>query len=267
MERFATDWLALREPLDARSRSRPLARAFLRAVRRGGRIADLGAGRGANAVYLAALGRRDLRWLLVDGDRRLLEEAVRRLPRAETLCGDLASRRTLSPLRRCDAVAASALGDLVSSAWLARLVREMARRRLPFLLALTVDGRMALHPADPLDETVLGAFRRDQRRDKGFGPALGPDAPRVLVRMLRRHSYRVRTARTDWTLASDDAAALRAFVAGMAAVDPARGARWLASRQRQGAAGRLAVRVGHLDILALPPGGGAVSGSRPVTLP
>ena len=252
MEQFDSDWLALREPLDARARSRFLARAFLRSVRRGGRIADLGAGRGAKAVYLAALGRPDLRWRLIDGDRGLLAEARRRGPRAETVCRDLSTRRIFPLLRDCDGVCASALCDLVSAAWIEALVSEAARHRLPLLISLTVDGRITLSPAHALDEAVLGAFRRDQRRSKGFGPALGPAAPPALIRTLRRHGYRVQAARSDWILGPGDRPMLRAVIGGIVGVEPDAGRQWRETREAQIAAKRLAVRVGHLDILALP---------------
>lgn len=264
MESFAADWLALREPCDAAARSRPLARAFLAALPRGVRIADLGSGRGANARYLAGLGRRDLRWRLVDGDAGLLARASERLPAAEARRADLA-RADVGPLfRGCGGVTASALCDLVSGAWIEALVRAAARRRLPLLLALSVDGRVAFGPEDARDAANLSAFRRDQRRDKGFGPALGPAAPGRIARALRRHGYAVRAARSDWRLGPGDGALLDATVAGFAAVDPAIGAAWHGARRRQVAEGALTLTVGHVDILGLP---GGAAASHPVNLP
>ncbi len=267
MESFAPDWLALREEYDAAARSRPLARAFLAALPRRVRVADLGCGRGANACYLAHAGRPDLRWRLVDGDVRLLAQARGRLSGAETRCADLARADAGMLLRGCGGVTASALCDLVSGAWIDALVRAAARHRLPLLLALSVDGRVVFAPEGDADAAVLAAFRRDQRRDKGFGPALGPAAPSRIARALRRHGYAVRTARSDWRLGSGDGVLLRALIAGFAAVAPADSAAWRGARERQIAAGALTLRVGHVDILGLPGARADAAASRTVNLP
>ena len=267
METFSTDWLALRERYDAAARARPLARAFLAALPRRARVADLGCGRGANARYLASLGRRDLRWRLVDGDAGLLAQARDRLRHAETLRADLARARGWTMVRGCAGVTASALCDLVSGAWINGLVCDAARRRLPLLLALSVDGRVAFAPGAAGDAAVLSAFRMDQRRDKGFGPALGVSAPLCIARVLRRHGYAVRVARSDWRVGPGDGELLRALTAGFAAVAPAAGGAWLRIRTEQIAAGTLSATVGHVDILALPSRVRARGASHAVTLP
>jgi hypothetical protein len=267
MESFAPDWLALREGYDAAARSHPLACAFLAALPRRARVADLGCGRGANACCLAGMGRRDLRWRLVDGDARLLAQAGDRLPGAETRRADLAHADAGMLLRGCGGVTASALCDLVSGTWIDGLVRAAAQRRLPLLLALSIDGRVAFAPEDAGDAAVLAAFRRDQRRDKGFGPALGPAAPFRIARALRRHGYAVRTARSDWRLGPGDDAMVRAATDGFAAVAPADSAAWRDARARQIAAGALALRVGHVDILGLPGMRAGAAASRAVNLP
>ncbi|MGH6915238.1 MAG: class I SAM-dependent methyltransferase, partial [Geminicoccales bacterium] len=176
-DRFAPAWLALREGYDHAARSKPLARAFLRSLPRGACIADLACGSGANARYLSSLGRRDLCWDLIDADPALLTIAeggdARRL--------DLARPRRSLDLGRCHGVTASAFLDLVSGPWIDALIGDAARHGLPMLFALTVDGRVAFSPGDAGDGALLNGFRRDQRRDKGFGPALGPDAPRRLA--------------------------------------------------------------------------------------
>jgi SAM-dependent methyltransferase len=267
MESFAPDWLALREAYDAASRSRPLARAFLAALPRRARIADLGCGRGANACYLAGFARRDPRWRLVEGDARLLAQARDRLPGGETRCADLAHADAGMLLRGCGGVTASALCDLVSGAWIDGLVRAAARRRLPLLFALSVDGRVVFAPEVAEDAAVLAAFRRDQRRDKGFGPALGPAAPFRIARALRRHGYAVRMVRSDWRLGPGDNAMLRAVTDGFAAVAPADSGAWRGARARQIAAGALTLRVGHVDILGLPDARAGMAASRAVNLP
>jgi hypothetical protein len=244
-EGFDAAWLALREPYDRMSRSRALARAFLELLPRGARVADLACGSGANARYLASLGRPDLRWARIDADTRLLALA------GGGQCVDLARPRRSLDLGACRGVTASALCDLVSGRWIDALAGDAARHRLPMLLALTVDGRIGFSPGDENDRMVQVSFRRDQRRDKGFGPALGPQAPLRITAALRRHGYRIRCARSDWRLGAADGAILDALVSGVAAVAPSRAAEaWLACRREQIAGRRLAAAVGHVDILA-----------------
>lgn len=253
MEAFAADWLSLREPCDRAARSRPLARAFLRALPRGGLVADLGCGRGSNAAYLSEMGRSDLRWLLVDTDCTLLSAAGARLRHAQTVHADLAREDAMTVIDTCDGIAAAALCDLVSGAWIDRLICRAAPRRLPVLLALSVDGRIALSPAIEDDPDVLAAFRRDQRRDKGFGPALGGAAPAAILRSMRRYGYcSIAVAHSDWRLRPRDAKMLQATIGDIAAVAGRKGVAWLRQRRKQIGAGRLTLTVGHVDILALP---------------
>lgn len=275
MEQFSWDWLALREPSDRTSRSRALARAFLGVLPRNARIADLACGAGANAHYLASLGRHDLRWALIDVDRTLLPFARGRLRRGDTRDIDLARPRRALGLSGCHGVTASALCDLVSAARLGKVIAEAARNGLPLLFALTVDGRVRFSPGDPFDLAVMRCFRRDQARDKGFGPALGPRAPRGLARVLRQHGYGVRWARSDWRLGPLDGAMLRALVSGFAdvglrdgAASPGEIEAWRRRREAQIAELQLSLVVGHVDLFATRGDGGSrKQDSHAVTLP
>ena len=71
-------------------------------------------------------------------------------------------------------ITASALLDLTSAAWLDRLAERCGRA--PLLMALSFDGRLSWQPALAEDDLVRDRFLAHQRTDKGFGPALGPDA-------------------------------------------------------------------------------------------
>jgi SAM-dependent methyltransferase len=271
MEQFSPAWLALREPYDRASRSKALARAFRDALPRNARIADLACGSGSNARYLAALGGREMRWALIDADRTLLSLAGSRLSGSDARCVDLARPRRSLCLGRCHGITASALCDLVSGQWLDALIHDAACRGLPLLFALTVDGRVAMSPGDPADRAILNCFRRDQRRDKGFGPALGPGAPLRLARTLRAHGYRVRCARSDWRLGAGDDAILRALVSGFAVVALKDGSvarheveAWLRLRQEQISRRRFSLVIGHVDLFAFRR---LKQGSRAVTLP
>ena len=157
-----------------------------------------------------------------------------------------------------DAVLCSALLDLVSSAWLGRLFDAL---HVPFLACLTVDGRDVWQPEHPYDALIRSAFRHDQRRDKGFGPALGITAPSVALTALAARGFATASAPTDWRVPRTALRMQRALIDG--AADAAREANpahsraiddWQEARLRQAMRGRLAIRIGHRDILALPRG-------------
>ena len=61
----------------------------------------------------------------------------------------------------------------------------------PMLLALTVVGRVALTPADPLDARIAAAFNAHQRR----GGRLGPDAVAAAVDAAPRTAPRSSSGR------------------------------------------------------------------------
>jgi hypothetical protein len=152
-------------------------------------------------------------------------------------------------------VTCSALLDLVSRPFVERLVAVAASRRLAIYAALTYDGRTTFEPVHSLDDDVIAAFNHDQRRDKGFGPALGPDAAPVVVEVLDRAGYRVRSADSSWRLGPDNAAMVSELVKGIAGavaaeLDTAAVDDWLAFRLSRLDDGT--VVVGHRDLLAAP---------------
>jgi SAM-dependent methyltransferase len=170
-----------------------------------------------------------------------------------------ASRRLLPQAGEVDAILCSSLLDLVSRAWLTCLVNAL---RVPFLACLTVDGRDTWAPAHPADALVRAAFRRDQQREKGFGPALGCAAPSVALRLLAARGFVTASAASDWHIPRTALRMQHAMIDGTA--DAARNARpsdrqaiadWQEARLQQALRARLAIRIGHRDILALPPGG------------
>jgi hypothetical protein len=241
-------------------------------------VVDLGAGTGALFRFLAPIIGRGQDWLLIDADEALLDEAfgrtsawARRSGYAATAEGDELRLSTPQGLwrmqakvsnlsgwppdeRRFDGVAASALLDLVSAQWLSRLLDKLS---VPFLACLNADGRDVWRPRHRYDVSVLTACRRDMRRDKGFGPALGIDAAR-----LRASRRAIASAPSDWWIPGTALAMQRALIDGTA--EAARNARpalaaviaeWQRERLRQALFGRLAITIGHRDILMLPPGG------------
>lgn len=276
---FKGSWLELREPVDHRSRAPellpPLLEAWARAP--GARIVDLGSGTGSNLRWLAPHLPGPQDWTLVDHDPRLLEEAPGAdLPERVSLRrirGDL-GREGLEAVEGADLVTASALLDLVGPAWLEAWVEACRRARCPVYVALSYDGTIRWEggpepdPADPpLDDAlVIDAVNRHQRRDKGTGPALGPEAAATAERLFREAGFRTRRAPSPWRLGPDDAALARAWIDGWARAAreelPGREDRveaWARHRHRTVASGRFTLTVGHHDLLALPPSGGTGS--------
>jgi hypothetical protein len=274
-ERFAADWLALREPFDHAARSVPLARRLADRLPRRPRVLDLGAGTGSMFRFLAPIIGRGQDWILLDADAALLDEAfgsaaawARRrhfaataeqdelhistphgLWRMQVMAGDLS--RLASGRPYVDAMVCSALLDLVSAMWLSRLCGGLT---VPLLACLTADGRDTWRPRHPNDALVRTAFRRDMRRDKGFGPALGVAASHAIAATA--------SAPSDWSVPRTALRMQRALIDGTA--DAARNASpahagaitaWQEARLRQALRGRLAITIGHRDILVLPPGG------------
>jgi hypothetical protein len=240
---FEPAWLALREPADAAARDVGLLEEATALVGDGLGL-DLGCGTGATARAFGA----GPRWRLVDRDRRLLELAAAGCPGAEAVEADLAAVDRL-PLDGVALVTASALLDLVSQAWIEALSGRLADAGVPVYAALSYDGTVAWDAPEPGDAAVVAAFNRDQRRDKGLGPALGPAAPAALARALAARGYRVRTAPSPWRLGNAEAALQAALVEGIAEAAAAP-ASWRQARLAASAASRCT--VGHVDLLAVP---------------
>jgi len=272
---FSADWLQQREPFDTAARDEAARRLQLAARLHAmappagtpWRVIDLGCGTGANQRWLAPRLGGAQQWLVLDHDAALLRGWPPSVSgpgfEASVVCQqmDLAQHLEALPWHAAHLVTASALLDLVSADWLQRMVALAVAARSAMLFTLNVDGRHDWEPVDPLDSAVGRLFARHQRRDKGFGPALGGAAVPVLRRALQGSGYRVFSATSDWrlhSLESAHAGAMQhALVDGMAQAaceqDPASIAALEAWRQRRhalAASGRLS--VGHVDLLALP---------------
>lgn len=281
---FSADWLALRAGADARARDAGLtvrAQQWLevrRQQRDDGllRLLDLGAGCGANPRFLAGRLPGPQAWTLFDHDPALLARAAAQgaawrdmegTPvRVETVCDDLA-RWQAEELSGFDLVTASALIDLVGADWIERLARGCGRAACAVLITLSVDGGWGLTGVeeDADDVFVRAAFNAHQRRAKGVGAALGPDAARRLADALTTHGYQVWLAPSPWRLrmsvAADQGLAM-ALLAGwrdaaqaQCPTAAARVAAWYRRRRESLLGPDTVVEVGHVDLLALPGGG------------
>ncbi len=286
-EEFDGDWLDLREPFDAMARDIALAQKLADALPQRPRILDLGAGTGALTRWLGRVIGRAQAWTLVDADPALIERAFDTIAeradgigwpssfpnkrtllvhapggawRVEALVANLALAPHGLPLAQVDAVVCTALCDLVSEDWVARMAAACAARRLPFYAALNTSAPTRFSPPHRGDAFLRRGFMRDQLRDKGFGGrALGDAAPRTIAAAFAAHGYSVHTAETPWRITRRDGAMAEALSRGMleAAARHERGAMrvlddWANAREDQIDAGRLSITVPHRDVLALP---------------
>jgi SAM-dependent methyltransferase len=259
---FSAAWLALREPYDRAARNRAVLDAVGAAFADAAAttVTDLGCGTGATLRAVAPCLPARQNWRFVDNDKALLDRALLEVPagvHATAVAADLAVA-VETALGDCDLVATSALLDLVSAAWLDRLVAWLVRLSCPFYAALSYDGAVALSPPCRHDGDVIAAVNRHQRIDKGFGPALGPEAARTAPERLRSAGFMVIEGRSDWSFGVQDRAIQTELLAGWASAardtlaDPAIVAEWLSGREEHVAAGRSHMRVGHIDFFATP---------------
>lgn len=288
MSGFSASWLALREGADHRSRNAELAKTLAARLAAKGavnggvtRVVDLGAGSGSNLRATApSLGARQ-EWVLVDYDRSLIAAAQSALAawadHAEITGDSLAltkdgksiavSFREADLNRELDAVlgipadllTASALFDLISESWMQRFARAIAAKGCLFYTVLTYDGRDEFNPIHPFDDAVLNAFGLHQKRDKGFGPAAGPDAAEALAGAFRAAGYTVETGDSPWVLKPSDNALVQELLAGIAGAVRETGLiakssldDWLFYRQAIADQKGSRLITGHTDILACP---------------
>lgn len=253
---FSATWLSLREPADHAARDAALLAAAAKAAGAAPVIVDLGCGTGSTIRALAKHLQQPAGWRLLDNDPDLLAHAANATEdHVTTHRIDLRDLDAL-PLEGASLVTASALLDLCSRDWVRGLAERLAAQSLPFYAALNYDGVMEWSPADPSDDAVTQAFNRHQRGDKGFGPALGPDSADAIAEVFTAAGFKVLQADSPWQLGPSEADLQRELLAGIAGAAAEAGentsGRWL--QTRIGALAEARCRIGHRDLLALPPG-------------
>ncbi len=265
--RVRPHWLRLREPPDAAARSAELAERLAERLAAAGRLVihDLGGGSGSMGRWLAPRLAGPQHWVVHDRDEALLELAVADPPgpAADGAAVTIEARRSdvtrpaPDDLAGASLIVASALLDLLTADELARMLGACAGS--PMLIALTVTGRVALAPPDPLDARMAAAFNAHQRRTTTAGRLLGPDAVAASVEELRATGAEVVVRPSPWRLdaAHGDLTAewLDGWVAAACEQEPALAAEAGAYRDRrlaQAAGGELDVTVDHADLLVLP---------------
>ena len=267
--RVSREWLALREPADAAARARDLVEHLSRTIPASGRwlVHDLGCGSGAMGRWLAPLLPGAQHWVVHDRDEDLLEMAAGDLlvPALDGAAVTVEAKQTditrlhSSELAGATLITASALLDLLTEDELARLAAVCIGAACPVLMTLSVVGRVELTPADPLDRRVAAAFDAHQRRVTGNGRLLGPDAVARAAEAFGRLEADVLVRPSPWQLGAGQADLSAEWFTGWVAAaceqEVGLAAETDAYRRRrleEATGGRLAVAVGHADLLVLP---------------
>jgi hypothetical protein len=267
MSRISPTWLAQREAADAAARAADLVAAVRDGLAGAARleIHDLGRGTGSVGRWLASQLPGPQHRVLHDREPDLPERAATEVPvtaaagtpvTVEIGQGDVTAQ-TAVDLADADLVTAAALLDLLTAEDIDRIVAACAG--IPALFTLSVTGRVALHPADPLDGAVAAAFNAHQRRTVAGRRLLGPDAVDALADAYARRGGATAARPSPWRLGRESAALVAEWFAGWldAAADqepelagPAQA--YARSRADDIAAGRLHALVDHADLLAAP---------------
>ena len=267
MSGFSTRWLALREPYDSRARNIEVLGAVTEELKEHHtlHIADLACGTGSTMRAVSPLLGAQQVWRLIDNDIALLSEAIAApaLERvaATTVVLDLNRGLDTALEGPIDLVTTSALLDLVSETWLERLAAMIAARSIPFYAALSYNGRIELTPRDPCDASIAAAINAHQRTDKGFGLALGPSAASFAVTRFQSHGYSLIQGDSDWLIGPNDCEMQSEVLSGWASAAADTGKltaadtnAWLMRRRNAINAGLSSIRVGHVDVFAVPIG-------------
>lgn len=263
----SSDWLALREPEDARARSRGLALEAARLLAPGPIVIhDLGSGTGSMMRWLAPQLPGPQTWVLHDWNATLLERAVRagatdregRPVAIRTRSGELAHFGS-DHLGGAALVTASALLDVLTSREVGAVTDACVAVGCPVLLSLSVTGQVRLDPGDPRDDAFEAAFNAHQRRRAGARRLVGPTGVALARRRFLEAGWNVRTAATPWRLGDHERPLLDEWFAGWcdAALEEradlrADGAAYRTLRSSQSRRGALSAEVAHADLLAWP---------------
>jgi len=269
MSGFSIEWLNLREASDHRARDKNLLKNavdWLNNLQTKERvIVDLGSGTGSTIRCLQRFTTQlpSIQWRLVDNDPEVLAEAIDRHSNdysVESFLVDLSETQKL-PLDSVSMITASALFDLVSENFIQELCQLVKGkndyRPVGLYSALNYNGCIKWTPSHPLDAAILVNFNTDQRRDKGFGPALGPDASDFLQSQFNVTKFQCLKANSPWLLDSGDYLITESLINGISEValqtDGLTNSdvlSWKAFRIKNMRAG--SCFLGHTDILVLP---------------
>lgn len=292
MNNFTSEWLALREPVDHRSRNPQLlasVTAYLQHIesnRQGAvHIVDLGCGSGSNLRALAPVFNEVQEWTLVDSDPKLLDAAHTALlswgddssfaQNDGQTCTHQSPNSKLVLTKNnkkiivhflCADLAKEvhlpimATTDLVTAAAFFdltsdRWLEEFCRTlSKPLYATLSYNGAESWDPQEPSDHAVLQAFHAHQRTDKGFGAAAGPSAASLLVKFLMERHFRVESADSPWIMNEFDRTLIDQLALGSAAAVKETGLIPVATIEHwlKSKSNASKCVVGHTDVFARP---------------
>ncbi|MCI4647387.1 class I SAM-dependent methyltransferase [Phaeodactylibacter sp.] len=198
---FATDWLEERYRFDVAARNPKVEAACLQYFAQHPMVSiiDIGAGTGANFIYLSEKFPQSQQWALVELNPNLLKRARERLKiwaaakgytvrengqrldfqrsgqhiHIQLLQGSLLELPRLLQPGQYQLVTASAVFDLLSKQMLSDLIQTFHHNRLALLTTLNYES-MAYLPGDAEDKRWIELYEAHMQREQDFGRALGP---------------------------------------------------------------------------------------------
>ena len=293
MSGFSAEWLALREPVDHRSRNLALQAQVIQFLGQIKTVAsdsicvtDLGSGTGSNLRALAPHFGPKQSWALVDYDADLLRSArtglitwadsVVNANEAESKHAALGLIQPLMITKNNKTIAIEFQcanlvqdyhaildrpADLIAAAAFFDLVAESwlaefcAALNKPLYTVLTYDGKETWGPPNALDADVLRAFHAHQCTDKGFGAAVGPTGADRLQSLLQAQGFTTVCAPSPWVMDQHDRALIEQLAIGTARAVREIGTLPNAAVNQWEHARRNATQcnIGHIDLFAYKP--------------
>ena len=290
MSGFSAEWLALREPVDHRSRNLALQAQVIqflgqiKAIDSGSiHITDLGSGTGSNLRALAPYLGFKQSWTLVDYDTDLLRSARASLiawadsvvsanKRKSTLTASgliqpltiTKNSNTIAIEFRCTDLVhdyraiLDKPADLITAAAFFDLVAEpwlaqfCAALTHPLYTVLTYDGIEKWNPPEAIDADVLRVFHAHQSTDKGFGAAVGPTGGERLQSLLQTQGFTTVCAPSPWVMDQHDRALIEQLAIGSARAVREIGAlpNALVNQWEQTRRNAMHCEIGHVDLFA-----------------
>jgi hypothetical protein len=259
---FSAEWLSLREPADHRARNAVVldAAVSLLAGKDAPLLVDLASGTGSTVRAMQHVLPKTQKWRLCELDDALIGAGQEQLSGFAATYDkrDLMLDLPAALLGKPDLVTTSAFLDLVSADWLDLLIATLKAQGLPFYAAITYDGRATCDPPHKLDRAVIEAVNRHQRTDKGFGPALGPDAASEAITRFEAAGFKVTSGASDWLFQKDEGLVQSMMIHGWAEAAHEIGGLdeddlidWRDWHLTRIADGDCEIMVGHIDFLAV----------------